>query len=94
MDTSKVDLDNKIHKALVIITGNWSVRSNNQSSINPCRQVDMPSYRETQNVIYGRESKSKSSCVMTNFLKEENKKNNQLCCWDLMFVISLVKPIR
>ena len=34
-------LDNKIHKALVIITGNWSVRSNNQSSVNPCRQVDM-----------------------------------------------------
>lgn len=38
-------LDDKIHEALVIITGNRSVRSNNQRPIDARRQVDMLSCR-------------------------------------------------
>ena len=45
--------DDEVHKAMVIITGHWGVRPNDQLTVYTCRQVDVLSYNKMSLFVYG-----------------------------------------
>ena len=67
MNILEVNLDDQVHKTLVLIARRWSVGSDHELAVDACGQVDVLANGEPQDVVVGGEREPEPSGVVADF---------------------------